>query len=144
MVPFLILAKELLHKCCYELRKMIENKTHGPTKKYKKNFSLNSHYCAALYKYAKCLAVQFKEYSTFVSTDDKCKIKCGEPNFPITAVICGKQVLIERGTVCRTADHDMSCITLVPTVVLTNDISDNVDKSCYRGIPHVYLKITGT
>ena len=102
-----------------------------------RKFSPDNHYCAALYKYVWCLAVQFKEYSAFVSTDDKCKIKCGEPNFPIAVVTRSKQALVVRGTVCQDADHGMSCKTLVPTVVLTHDIPDDVDKSWYRGIPHV-------
>ena len=72
-----------------------------------------------------------------MSTDDKCKIKCGEPNFPIAAVTCSKQTLVARGTVFQGADHQMSCTTLVYTVVLTHDIPDDVDKSWYRGIPHV-------
>ena len=109
-----------------------------------RKFSPNYHYCAALYKYVKRLTVQFKEYSAFMSTNDKCKTKCGEPNFPFAAVTSGKQVLVARGAVCQAADHDMSCITLVPTIILTHDIPDDVDKSWYRGIPHVYLKITAT
>ena len=109
-----------------------------------RKFLPDDHYCAALYKYVRHLAVQLKEYSAFVSTDDKCKIKCGKPNFLIVAVTHGKQVLVARGTVCQAADHEMSCITLVRTVALTHDILDDVDKSWYRGIPHVYLKITAT
>ena len=38
----------------------------------------------------------------------------------------------------------MSSITLIPTVGLSHDIPDEVDKSWYRGIPYVYLKITAT
>ena len=38
----------------------------------------------------------------------------------------------------------MSSITLIPVVGLSHDISDEVDKSCYCGIPYVYLKIEAT
>ena len=38
----------------------------------------------------------------------------------------------------------MSSITLIPTVGLSHNIPDEVDKSWYRGIPYVYLKIMAT
>ena len=122
--------KKLLDKCCCELHRMYESEIHEQ-QRYIRKFSPDNQYCAPLYAYVRCLAVQFKEYSAFVSMDDECKIKC-------------KQVLVARGTVCQAPDHDMTCITLVPTIVLTLDIPDNVDKSWYRGIPHVYLTITAT
>lgn len=109
-----------------------------------RKYSPDDHYCAALYKYARSIAIRFNEYSSFISTDDKCKIKVGEPNFPISAVTRGKQVLVAKGTVCQAADHDMSAITLVPTVVLVHDIPTDIDESWYRGTPHVFLKITAT
>ena len=36
----------------------------------------------------------------------------------------------------------MSSMTLIPTVRLSHDIPDEVDKSWYCGIPYVYLKVT--
>ena len=122
--------KKLLDKCCCELHRMYESEIHEQ-QRYIRKFSPDNQYCAPLYAYVRCLAVQFKEYSAFVSMDDKCKRKC-------------KQVIVARGTVCQAPDHDMTCITLVPTIALTLDIPDNVDKSWYRGIPHVYLTITAT
>ena len=90
-----------------------------------RKFSPEDHYCAALYKNVRCLAVQIKEYSATLGTDDKCKIKFGKSNFLIAAGTHRKQVLVARGTFI----HDMSCITLVPTVVLNHDIPDNLDQS---------------
>ena len=49
-----------------------------------------------------------------------------------------------RGAVCQAAKHDMSHITLVPTVVLTHNIPNNLDKSWHKGNPHVSLKVTAT
>ena len=69
---------------CLKVRCMVQQR-------YIRKFLPDDPYCAALYKYARCLAVQFKEYSPFVSTDDKCKTKCGEPNFPIATVTHGKR-----------------------------------------------------
>ena len=67
-----------------------------------------------------------------------------EPKFPIATVTHGKQVLVARGIACQAADHDMTCKTLTPTVVLAHDIPDDVDKSWNRGVPPVYLKSIAT
>ena len=49
-------------------------------------YTPDDHYCAVLYKYSRQLAIMFKEYTAFTSTDDKCKIKIGELNFTVAAV----------------------------------------------------------
>ena len=90
------------------------------------------------------MAVRFSDYSAFVSTDDNCKIKVGDPNFPVAAVARGKRVLVAKDQLFQVADHDISSLTLTPTVLLSHDIPGDVDKSWYRGIPYVYLKITAT
>ena len=107
-----------------------------------RKFSPDDHCCNALFKYAKKLAIKFSELCEFISINDKCKIKVGEPIFPVAAVARGKQVLASKEQVFQVADHDMSSIMLIPTVGLSHDIPDEVDKSWYRGIPYVYLKIT--
>ena len=43
----------------------------------------DDHCCACLYKYAREMAV------TFLCTDDKNKIREGEPSCPISAFTCG-------------------------------------------------------
>ena len=108
-----------------------------------RKFSPYDHYCNALFKYAKQLAIKFSDHCAFISTY-KCKIKVGEPNFPFAAVVCGKQVLLSKEQVFQVADHDMSSITLIPAVGLSHDIPDEVDKSWYCGIPYVYLKVAAT
>ena len=37
----------------------------------------DDHYCSALYKYARELAIRYTNFTSFISTDDKNKIKCG-------------------------------------------------------------------
>ena len=107
-----------------------------------RKFSPDDHYCNALFKYAKQLVIKFSDHCAFISIDDECKIKVGEPNCPVAAVAHGKRVLVSKEQVFQVADHDMSSITLIPTVGFSHDIPDEVDKSWYRGIPYVYLKIT--
>ena len=62
-------------------------------------FSEDNHYCSALYRYARELTLQYRHFTTFISTDDKNKIKCGEPGCPISAVTNGKKVLVARDQV---------------------------------------------
>ena len=55
-----------------------------------RKFSPDDHYCNALFKYAKQLTIKFSDHCAFISIDDKCKIKVGEPNCPFAAVAHGK------------------------------------------------------
>ena len=50
----------------------------------------DSHYCAAIFKYLKEFAINFREHTTLVCLDDKHNIKVGEPGFPVAAVDRGK------------------------------------------------------
>ena len=55
---------------------------------------IDAHYASALFWYEREFAVQYAEYTTFVSLDDNDVIKVGEPGFPIAAVEQGKKVLV--------------------------------------------------
>ena len=59
-----------------------------------------------MYIYTQELAIKFRDFTSFISTDDKNKVKCGEPGCPISAVTRGKRVLVARGTTVETADHN--------------------------------------
>ena len=88
-----------------------------------RKYSEDDHYCNTLYKYASEMTIQFKEHTSFLSTDDKDKIKVGEPNCPIAGVTRRRKVLVAHGQVVQAADHDFSSIT----VVLMNEIPENVE-----------------
>ena len=70
-----------------------------------------------MYRYAREL---------ILSTDDKNKIKVGEPNCPISTVAHGKKVLFAQGQVLQAADHDFASTTLTPTVILLHDIPEKI------------------
>ena len=97
-----------------------------------------------LYKYSRQLAIMFKEYMAFTGTSDKGKIKIGELNFPAAAATHRRQVLVAQGTFFQATDHDHTSRTLIPTVLLRHEISNNIDNSWYRGVPRVYLKLAAT
>ena len=90
------------------------------------------------------MAVRSSDDCTFLSKDEKCKIKVGDPKFPVSAVTRGKRVLVSKDQLFQVADHDMSSITLTQTVLLSRNMPDDVDQSWYCDIPCVYPKITAT
>ena len=55
---------------------------------------VDSHYCAAIFKYLKHFAIMFCDHSTVVCLDYKHNIKIGEPDCPVAAVDRGKEVLV--------------------------------------------------
>jgi hypothetical protein len=50
--------------------------------------------------------------------DDKHKIKCGEPSFPLAAAERGKKVIVGINQTMAVGDHDFSKCTLTPSVNL--------------------------
>ena len=122
---------------CLNIRYMVQQRAI-------RKHSDDDHYCAALYKYAREMAVRFGEHCVFMSTNDKNKFKVGEPDCPISAVTRGRQVLVGLNQLVKSADHDFASMALIPTVILVHDIPDEVDKSWYRGHAHIYMKISAT
>ena len=104
----------------------------------------DEHYCSAIYKYLREQIVIHKDHVAFVLTDDKNKIKIGEPNFPITAATRGKRVLVAANQLLQAADHDFSTISVTPTVVLLHHKPADVEDSWYRRILNIYLKLHAT
>ena len=92
-------------------------------------FSEDNHYCSALYRYARELTLRYRDFTTFISTDDKNEIKCREPCCPISGVTRGKKVLVASDQVLQSVDHDFAAITLVPTVVMIHDLPPTIDQS---------------
>ena len=44
----------------------------------------------------------------------------------------------------QSTDDDFSPLTLIPTVVLSHEIPDDVNRSWYRGQPYVFIKVSAT
>lgn len=61
-------------------------------------------------------AVKHREFVTLVSLDDKHKIKCGEPSFPVAAAERGKKVIVGENQAMVVGDHDFTKFTLIPSV----------------------------
>ena len=76
----------------------------------------------------------------FIFTEAQHKILVGEPDTPLPALPRGKGVLVDAGEYFQVADY--SLVSIMPTVILLNDIPEEIDGSWYKGKPLVGLKIT--
>ena len=84
------------------------------------------------------------ENCAMISSDDKNKIKVGQPNYSVSAVTRRKRVLVAHGQSLQVSDHDFNKLPLVPTFVLSHDIPNTVNETFYHGNPYVYLKTHAT
>ena len=91
----------------------------------------DSHFCAAVFRYMRDYAVKYRDYSIFLSIDDKHRVKVGEPNFPVAAVKLGKELIVSLQETFMVGDHDFCRFSLVPSVVLVNDIPLSIEDSWY-------------
>ncbi len=100
----------------------------------------DAHYAAAIFRYQRELAVMFRQYSAFFCMDNKHRLKVGEPNYPVAAAERGKRVLVRRDETFEVADHDFTRFSLIPSVVLSVDIPEDVTDSWYTDQVLIGLK----
>ena len=77
---------------------------------------VDSHYCAAAWRYLREFAILHKDLVALISMDDKHKVKVGEPSYPLAAAERGKQVIVGPNQVMAISDHDFAKCTLTPSV----------------------------
>lgn len=63
-------------------------------------------------------------------TDDKHRVKIGEPDAPLASVERGRQVIVRSGMLLQAADHNFM---IIPSVVLVCDIPHEISGSWYTG-----------
>ena len=101
---------------------------------------IDCHYASALYRYEREFCVKFRQYTMFVSQDDKHTIKVGEPEYPVAAVERGRAVLVGLNEKMVVGDHDFTTFTLTPNVNFLIDIPETIEGSFYCGKVFVGLK----
>ena len=101
---------------------------------------MDSHYCAAIFRYVREYAVLFRDSSLFLCLDDKHRVKVGEPGTPVAAAERGKQVLVSTSQSFQVCDHNFTRFSLIPTVLLRVDIPASMDGSWYDGQVFVGIK----
>lgn len=102
----------------------------------------DDHYCLALFKMERAMAVEHRTVSTFVCLDDKAKVPIGEPGQPISTGVRPRPGIVGTSTeVLQALDHDQASRgSLTPSVVLLCDIPESVGGSFYGGELHVLVK----
>ena len=100
----------------------------------------DEHYAAALFRYLRQMAVDYREDANLLCVDDKHKVKVGNPGHPVAAVERGKPVLVGVNKTFAVSDHDFTNLTLTPSVILQVDIPSCIEESFYRGRVFVGIK----
>ena len=96
----------------------------------------DSHYCNALLKYLKKRTVQLQEKGVLVCSDDKAKIKVGEPGTPVSTGVRGRESLAPVSAELCALDHDMCKASITPSVVLKVKLdkqNETAEQSFVRG-----------
>ena len=101
---------------------------------------VDGHYCASQFCYIKQYAVNTREVTTFLCTNDKSKIDYGEPNHAISLGVSGKKSIVPVSTVLGALNHNVNLKgSFTLSVSLEVEIPDELD-SFYRGQVTVALK----
>ena len=95
---------------------------------------------AALSRYVWEFAVCFRSCCQLVCLDDKHRMKISEPGFPVAAAERDRRVLVKVGTSFEVGNHDFTKFSIIPSVVLQNQIPEDVACSWYCGQVFVTLK----
>ena len=97
---------------------------------------VDAHYASALFtcRYQREFSIQYRQYATFASLDDKHTVKLSDP---LAAAERGTQVLVSTKMKFEVRDHDFS---LTPSVCLFIKIPETIDGSFYQGDVFVSLK----
>ena len=98
---------------------------------------MDSHYCAAFFRYMWEYSVTYKDLSSFVCLDDKHWIKCGEPGYPVAAAEWGRCVVVSKSESFEVGDHDFCKFSIIPSVSLLINIPESIECSWYEGKVYV-------
>ena len=70
-----------------------------------------------------------KNHVVFLSTDAKCKVPVGEPDYPIAAVRRGRSVIVGINEVLKVGDHDFTKLSIIPDAYLIHDIPHDTSQN---------------
>ena len=118
------------------------NLKHSIQRRQLRAFHTDGHYCNALFRYLREMAIMFRhENSIFISADDKAKVDYGEPGSLLSTGVRGKKSITPTTTTLAALDHDVNQKgSITPTVTLVCDIPDDISESFYCGQVYVGLK----
>uniref|UniRef100_A0A1X7TME8 Uncharacterized protein n=1 Tax=Amphimedon queenslandica TaxID=400682 RepID=A0A1X7TME8_AMPQE len=100
----------------------------------------DSHYAAACFRYKREYALQIRSECSFICLDDKHKIKIGEPGYPVASALRGKKVSVRSDETLAVGDHNFTKFSVIPSVIFSIDIPDEISESWYKGAVFVGVK----
>lgn len=77
-------------------------------------------------------------FEVCICIDDKHRVKVGEPNF--AGVERGREVIVSLHETFAVGDHDFCKFSVIPSVVLINEIPATIEESWYNGQVYVGIK----
>ena len=93
----------------------------------------DAHYAAACFRYMREYALRLRFLCSFICVDDKHKIKIGEPGYPVASAVRGKKVSVRNDETLAVGDHDFTKFSIIPSVIFSVDIPDEISESWYQG-----------
>ena len=88
----------------------------------------DAHYCAALFRYTRLFAIKFRDFTCFISANDKHKVPIGELIETSTGVR-NKATLVFSDMKLTSCDHDFTKLSVTPSVSLFCNIPKNIAKT---------------
>ena len=127
-----VLPQKPPNQDCCSVPKRLPVKMMVQKRQFKKSH-VDEHYCAAIFRYLREYALQFRSESLLICLDDKHRIKCGEPGFPVAAAERGRRVIVSLDEEFQVGDHDFTRFSIIPSVMFRIDIPDDIEGSWYSG-----------
>ncbi|GBC12013.2 hypothetical protein GLOIN_2v1780244 [Rhizophagus irregularis DAOM 181602=DAOM 197198] len=103
--------------------------------------SVDSHYCAALFRYLREFLIQYRQWACFISADDKHKVPIGE-SVSVSTGMRNRRSLSTQNNDLNASDHDFTKLSLTPSVIFFVSIPSDISGGFYNGQVFVSFKDT--
>ena len=88
-------------------------------------YHTDAHWCYALFRYFREMAIMYRGKSLLLTCDDNAKIDFGEPGCMLSTGVRGKKTLVPTISILGALDHDVSqkgkCTNYIP-YLMENDV----------------------
>ena len=101
----------------------------------------DEHYCQAIWKYEREFGIRYRDYTCFISADDKHKIPISK-GIAVSTGIQNWKSLIHQEILLSVEDHDFTKLSLTPSVIFFINIPKTISESFYDRSVYVSYKDT--
>src|SRR5205085_1552698 len=92
--------------------------------------SKDEYYCRTIFKYEREFSIRYRDYTYFISADDKHKMPIGE-DVPVSTGVRNKKTLVPTEGKITAADHDYTKLSLTSSITLFINIPYDISESFY-------------